>query len=608
MGRPTTIDGFTRRLLLVGLTLVAFGPLSAGDADGRLIITGVDVIPLDAERVLRDQSVVVERGLITRIGPATDVAVDETAVVIDGAGKYLLPGLFDMHMHIGEGQESDLTLYVANGVTTVQSMHGSPWHLALRERIAGGELLGPRLFTTGPTTATAGVDSPERAERFVDEQKEAGYDAIKQYGDGRDTMSRETYDRLIATAKARQIRVVGHAPRNIPFRAVLEARQDSIDHAEEIYYTYGPIVDLYRPHLDFQFGRTSLEDYRAADPPFPDRRERLPGVLAALATEMKRAGVALTPTLIAFETIRKQTTPEFDRLMQRPELSYVEPLTRASWGPRSNRYRVGWASQLAEMDRVLGECLELQKALVKALDDVSVPVMAGTDAPLTFVFPGFSLHGELEALVGAGLTPYRALRTATATPAEFLGIAGQAGTVQTGKRADLLLLDANPLADIRNTRSIRGVVVRGRWIPRSEIDSLLSRIAESYEPRWNEIRIYEAMFEAGEIRKALATYDSSKNGDERVASYLERTVNRIGYSYVRADDLARAIEVFTLNTEYFPDAFNTWDSLAEAHLLAGDAALARRYYEKSLALNPDNSNALGQLDELRELPRTDEDR
>lgn len=561
------------------------------------MISNVSVIPMDSERVLKSQSVVIESGIITAVGASTAVKVPAGATIIDGTGRYLIPGLFDTHIHIREGQESDLTLYVANGVTTVQSMHGSPWHLALREKIASGELLGPRFFTTGPTTATARIDTPEKAEKFVIDQKKAGYDAIKQYGDGRNSMTRETYHRLIQTAKEQGIRVVGHAPRNMGFSAVLEEGQDSIDHAEEIYYTYRSIYDLYKAHIDFQFGRTSLEDYRKANPPFP-AADKTPAAIKQLAREAKAAGLAFTPTLITFETIWKQTTDQFDSLMNEPELKYVEPLTRASWGPRVNRYRSGWSNRMKEMDRMLKKSLEIQESIVKAFDDAGVPVMTGTDAPLTFVYPGFALHGELGKFVGAGLTPYRALRAATVTPARILGIGDRTGTVEKGKTADLVLLEANPLDDVSNTRRIAGVFLKGRWIPKDEIDSMLKKISDSYAPLWGEISVYEGYFDKGEIKKALEAYKTSKNKSERLAGGLEQTVNGIGYTHIRADELEKALEVFKLNTEYFPEAFNTWDSLAEAYMLMGNKELAVKYYKKSLDLNPENNNAVEQLKKL----------
>ena len=196
-----------------------------------------------------------------------------------------------MHIHLRE--ENHFALYLANGVTTVQNMSGSPWHLEKREEVASGKLLGPRIFTTGPTTARERVDSPEKAEKLVLEQKKAGYDSIKQYGSGsQDAMTRETYHHLIKVAKRENMPVVGHAPRNMPFSAVLEEGQNSIDHAEEIYYTYDADYDDYKPHIDFQFGRMSLEDYRKANPAFPNFKKLTP-VIKKLAQEAKQANLGI---------------------------------------------------------------------------------------------------------------------------------------------------------------------------------------------------------------------------------------------------------------------------------------------------------------------------
>lgn len=166
-------------LFIVLLVFPNFALAIQTDDSKAFVITNVNVIPMDSERVLKNQSVVIESGKITALG--SKIKTPTNAVVINGAGKYLIPGLFDMHIHIREGSEKDLEMYLANGVTTIQSMHGSPWHLALREKISKSELLAPRFFTTGPTTATARVNSPEEAEKFVLEQKKAGYDLDKAF-------------------------------------------------------------------------------------------------------------------------------------------------------------------------------------------------------------------------------------------------------------------------------------------------------------------------------------------------------------------------------------------------------------------------------------------
>jgi tetratricopeptide (TPR) repeat protein len=285
-------------------------------------------------------------------------------------------------------------------------------------------------------------------------------------------------------------------------------------------------------------------------------------------------------------------------MMREPELQYVEPMTRAEWGPQTNRYRGSWSNRLSEMDKMLKQSLELQKMMVREFDNAGAALMTGTDAPLTFVYPGFALHHELELFVESGLAPFDALRAATVTPAKVFKIDDQVGTIAVGKSADLVLLDANPLENIKNTRRISGVFTRGRFLSRQEIDKMLEQIAEGYRPLWAEIQKFQAFLDKGEIEKALNAYKNTANSNEKLAGYLEGAVNGIGYRYIRTNDLEKAYEVLKLKPEYFPKAFNTWDSLAEIYMLKGDKESAVKYYNKSLELNPENKNAADQIKKL----------
>jgi hypothetical protein len=457
---------------------------------------------------------------------------------------------------------------------------------------------GPRILTTGPTTATAGVRTPEDAERLVREQKAAGYDAIKQYGVGQAT-PRETYHRLRAVAREQGIRLVGHAPRNLPFSAVLEERQESVDHMEEIVYTHAPIVALFGPYLDIQFGRaepTNMDSLRRALPPI----ERLDGAVTALARDVKAAGIAVTPTLVAFRTISISVADEFFTRLARPEMVYVDPMVRVRWGAGLNRYRSGgWSTKLELMHAILTASYELQLRLVRAFHDAGVPLMTGTDAPLDLVPPGFTLHEELRLFVAAGLRPYDALVAATRTPAERLGLAAQTGTIAPGKAADLVLLDADPLADIRATERIAGVWVRGVHWPRQRIRTTLDSIATVHGVRDRQLAPVLEAFDRGDAGRALTAYAATGDTTTALAQLVESMVNGLGYRHLGAGRVDSAIAVFILNTAAFPGAFNTWDSLGEAYLARGDSARAIENYEKSLALNPDNGNAREYLERLR---------
>lgn len=573
-------------------------PVESGAPDGPIAITGVTVHPIDRQAALIDQTVLIEGDRIIELGPRERVRIPDGALEVDGSGKYLIPGLFDMHVHLREQEaEPHLRLYVTHGVTTIQSMDGSPWHLELRERLRRGELIGPRMLTTGPTTASVGISTPEEARQLVRDQKAAGYDAIKQYGNGRSTMDRELYAALMAAARQAGMRVVGHAPRRLPFSAVLEERQSSIDHMEEIVYTSRAIGELFEPYLEIQFGRASVEDHPEVlqGPPNLDQLEP---VARELAEQVRRAGLAVTPTLVAFATILNMTTDEFYRLDRDPRLRYIHPVTRLQWGPGFNRYRSGgWADQLELMATILKASHQLQMRLTAAFHRAGVPILTGTDAPLPYVFPGSSLHEELGWLVESGLTPYEALRAATVEPARYLGLEDEVGIVRAGLRADLVLLDADPLADIRNSRRISGVVLRGQWLPSEQLRSMQAEIAASYRTLGEEIGPVAEALRSGRVEEALERYAAL--ADPELAPVVERAVNTLGYRSLRNGDVEEAIRVFTLNTEHFPEAFNTWDSLAEAYMVRGDDELAIRYYRKSLELNPSNDNARAMIDRIR---------
>lgn len=565
--------------------------------EGAFAITGVDVITMEKSGILEDHTVVVRDGEIVDLGPRDVIAVPPGAKVVDGAGRWLIPGLFDTHVHLRELEYREhLLLYLANGVTTIQSMNGSPWHLELREKLRRGELLGPRMLTTGPTTAAEGVSSPAAARRLVERQVQAGYDAIKQYGDGQGTMDRPTYHALAAAAREHGIRLVGHAPRSLSFSAVLEEGQSSIDHMEEVVYTSRAIVSAFQPYLDIQFGRREARNADTVQA-LPDLDELQPAI-EVLAGHVQRAGLAVTPTLVAFGRIQDMTTDEIFRLVESPAMRYIDPTTRVGWRPAFNSYRAGgWADKLDLISRILERSHELQMRLTAAFHAAGVPIMTGTDAALPFVFPGFALHEELELLVESGLTAQEALRAATVVPADQLGIGGETGSLDVGKRADLVLLDANPLAEIANTSRIVGVAVDGRWLTRAWIDSTLAAIESAYEPVVRRIEPVVTALEERDARGALERYHAA--GDTSIASFVERSVNTLGYRHLRAGDTEAALRVFKLNTEHFPRAWNTWDSLAEAYMTRGDDDAAIRFYEKSLELNPDNDNAKRMLERIR---------
>jgi hypothetical protein len=418
--------------------------LAQQPVDTPVVITNVNVLPMDRERVLSAQSVIVERGVITRLGPSGALTVPAGARTIDGTGKYLMPGLVDVHVHF-HGNPPDeqpilLKLFIANGVTTIVNLRGTAQILELRKAVNAGRVLGPRFYTVGPYINQPFYTTPDEVERAVVEQKRAGYDFIKLHGN----LSREAYHRLNEVARREGIRVVGHLPRNLGPDAAFAEHQYMIAHAEEFLY------DTLNRSTDSSL--STIESH-----------------FAGWARATAAARIWLTPNLTAYKAIGGMVQ-NLDSMLARPEMRYLPQSNQVGWGPATNPYtnRNPPLRAAAIMTRY-----HLLEKLVQTFSVADVGMLIGTDAMNTGVIPGFSAHDELADLVRAGLSPWEALHAATVNGAEFLGQPGDRGTVAVGQKADLILLDANPFENIANSRRIAGVMLRGRWFSREDVRALL---------------------------------------------------------------------------------------------------------------------------------------
>ena len=584
------------RLSSVALLIGTLASTALAQQAPTYIIRNVQVIPMTGTAVSSPADVVVRGRTIVQVLRAGTASLTSGATVIDGRGQYLIPGLIDSHVHIKE--QDPLFLYVTAGVTTVQNMSGRPFHLDMRSRINAGSLLGPRLVTTGPTTAEVGVTTSEDVERLVTEQHARGYDAIKMYGSRGGNMTPEAYRALIVAAHQKGMRVVGHAPRNLPFDVVLREGQNSIDHMEEIVYTHRPFGRFLAPYVDLQFGRaTDAVRDSLARVPVPGFSRALEREIAQLARDTKQAGLAVTPNIVFFRNIHWMTTDSIHALLRAPELEYASPQQRLAWSPLLNRYANSWSGRRATVSRYLAEVVELEKAITLAFYRAGVPIMAGTDAEFLGAQPGFGLHTELEIFVGLGMPPIDALRAATATPATVMRIADSVGTIEAGKVADLVLLAANPLTDIRNTRRITGVFRAGRWLPQPEIATALDSLAGSYRPVQTELTAFMQALESRGAPAAMEVYRQSPQRAQ-IAKAVENVINSYGYRVLGENRTKDAIAIFQLNTEAFPTEYNTWDSLAEAYLADGQRDLAIQYYRKVLELRPGDENATRMLRQM----------
>jgi imidazolonepropionase-like amidohydrolase len=434
---------------------------AAPPAVETLAFVGVTVIPMDEERRVLDQTVLVAEGKIAAIGPRAEVAIPEGARRVDGNGKFLLPGLVDAHAHLDSA--AALILNVAAGVTLVRNMWGTPLTLHWRAEIERGARLGPTIVTAGPIvdgeppvwSGATVVETAAEAQATVAAQEAAGYDFVKIYNN----VSLPAYDAILAAAHAAGMPVDGHVPTHVPLAHALAAGQRTIEHLT------GWLVALQRRDSPF-FGTTAL----------PHRRHLAEHVdeslLPSLVAQAASAHVWQCPTL----TVDQWFAPPAEQARQaaRPEMQFVAPWQLAEWRVPEKAPPAEYAKN-ARAQQLLGR-------IVHALSDAGVRVLAGTDAPNPFVAPGFGLHRELENLVAAGLTPYQALRAATIDAAELLGFRGVRGVVATGARADLLLVERDPLSDVRNAATIAGVMVRGHWLDRRALDDRLQALKSSYAP------------------------------------------------------------------------------------------------------------------------------
>ena len=427
-------------MLMAALPLRAAAPVTTAFVD-------VSVLPLDTERVLAHQTVLVAGDRIVQVGPAATVKIPTDARRIDGAGKFLIPGLGEMHGHnppLGSSQayiEQVYFLFVANGVTTVRGMLGWPGQLELRDQVKSGAITGPSLYLAGPSFSGSGANavlSPAAAEARVRRQKAEGWDLLKVHPGVR----REVYDAMARTADEVGIRFAGHIPADVGLVHAIERRQETVDH-----------LDGYIEYLGAEDGPVD------------------PAKLATIVKLTRDTGTAVVPTMPLWETIIGAA--DLEKLLAYPELRYMPAKEVARW---KSVYERRTSDPKFSKPRAL-QIAANRKTVLKALSDGGVTILFGTDAPQEFSVPGFSIHREMQANVAAGLTPYEVLRSATKNVGEYLKAKDTFGLVAPGHRADLVLLEANPLTDIANVAKRAGVMLRGRWLPESELQAGLAKIA-----------------------------------------------------------------------------------------------------------------------------------
>ena len=423
----------------------------------EIVFRSVNVVPMDRERVLENQTVIVKNGRITALGNEGSVKIGKDALVVDAKGKYLTPGWAEIHAHVPpiddiEPMKEVLMLYLANGITTIRGMLGHPKHLELRSKINSGEILGPHFYATGPSFNGQTVKTPERGAEMVREQKAAGYDFLKLHPG----LTNVTFPAIAKTAHEVGIPFVGHVSFNVGVWRAIDAEYSSIDHLDGFVEAIVPRSDTLAERETGQFGAWIA--YRAD-----------PALIPKLVKGLREKHIRVVPTQALAE--RWLSPLPADAFTSAPEMKYMTPEQIISWTNAKNSYNnnPNFSKEHAE------KLIQIRRKLIAECQKNGVDILLGSDAPQIFNVPGFSIHHEMKYMVDAGLTPYETLRTGTVNVASYLNKPDW-GTIKTGNVSDLVLLNGNPLKDIGQTKNIEGVMIGTNWLSKEYIQRELKKL------------------------------------------------------------------------------------------------------------------------------------
>lgn len=436
-------------------------------APGTIAFVDVSVLPMDREGVLEGQTVVVVDGVITEIGPADEIEVGSGATLIDGSGRYLMPGLAEMHAHVPPGAnpprdavEDILFLYVANGITTIRGMLGSAYQIPLADELERGQVLGPTFYVAAPSLNGNTAPTPEAAERLIREHAAAGYDLQKIHPG----VPLAAWDRMVQVAAEVGLTFGGHVPVDVGLTHAMVTGMSTVDHLDGYVEAVAPPsvfsqVNAGQINLAGLVG-TGVDQRRIAD-------------IVQLTVD---EDVYVVPTMYLWENLYGTTDPE--PFLTLPEMRYVSEAQKNAWRNQASGGPAGTPEELEAF-------FELRKQLLRELANAGAGILMGTDSPQLFNVPGFALHREIALMSESGMTNHQVLLSGTATVGryvrEHLGLDETFGLVAPGHRADLVLLGSNPLDDLGNLTDRVGVMVRGRWVPREEIDAGLAALAAKHE-------------------------------------------------------------------------------------------------------------------------------
>ena len=424
----------------------------------EVVFKDVNIIPMDKNEVLNNRDVVIKNGVITAIGPTSKVSYSKDALVVNAKGKYLLPGLAEMHAHVPPVDDlapmkDVVMLFALKGVTTIRGLLGHPRHLELRTKLQSGEIIGPRFITSGPSFNGNSVKTPEAASAMVREQKQAGYDFLKLHPG----ITKENFAAIATTAKEVNIPFSGHVSFDVGVWRAIDAGYATIDHLDGFVESLVPDIETMKEQ------ETGLFALFIADKVDETR-------ISKLTDSLRHHHIWVVPTQALAERWFHPTR-DADALGKEDEMKYMDPNTVKNWITTKKNLLNNPKYNAVTANRLI----DVRRKLIAACNKNGVGLLLGSDAPQVFDVPGFSVHHELRYLVDAGLTPYEALKTGTVNVGQFLG-RDDLGVIKVGAAADLLLLNNNPLETIDHSKNIEGVMMGNLWMNKDYINEELKKL------------------------------------------------------------------------------------------------------------------------------------
>ena len=450
-----------KNVIFILVILMAFSCTAQQAADNRekeIVFKNVSIIPMEKNEVLPNHDVVVKNGVITAIGKTSKVKFGSDALVIDGKGKFLVPGLAEMHAHVPPVDDlapmkDVLMLFALNGVTTIRGMLGHPRHIELRSKIQSGEITGPRLITSGPSFSGNSVKTVEAAVAMVQEEKKAGYDFLKLHPG----LSKEIFAAVVSRAKSVNIPFAGHVSFDVGVWWAARSGYATIDHLDGFVESLVPGIENMKEQETGLFGLFIADKAN---------ENGIPKLMDSLRTYH----IWVVPTQSLAE---RWFHPEksADALGSESEMKYMDPNTVTGWITAKKNLVSNSNYKAATVMRLI----ELRRKLIYECNKNGIGLLLGSDAPQVFDVPGFSLHHELRYMVDAGLSPYDALKSGTVNVGKFLK-RDDIGVIKVGAKSDLILLNGNPLVDIDQSKNIEGVMLGNLWMDKQYRDAEFKKL------------------------------------------------------------------------------------------------------------------------------------